>query len=134
MDERKELHFGVHFMVDGYNAPKEKLEDKNLLVECLKKLPEKMGMYALTDPLVVEVGPNNKKDPGGLSGFVIIAESHISFHTFPARGFVSIDVYTCADELDTEGFLTEFKNLFQFTDQDSHYIQRGMSYPEKNFQ
>jgi S-adenosylmethionine decarboxylase len=87
-------------------------------------------MYAISEPLVVEVGPNNKKDPGGLSGIVLIAESHISFHTFPRRGFVTIDIYTCADELDTDQLLKEFKKVFKFTDEDTHYIKRGVRYPQ----
>lgn len=132
MGERKETHFGVHFMIDGYNAPKEALEDKEALLNMLKTLPKRMGMYALTEPLVVEVGPNNKKDPGGITGIVPIAESHISCHTFPGRGFVTIDVYTCQDELDTERFVEEFKNVFKFSDQDTHYIRRGTNYPVEN--
>lgn len=132
MGEQKDTYFGVHFMVDGYNAPKEALNDNDALLDMLDTLPEKMGMYPLNKPVVAEVGPNNKKDPGGLSGFVMIAESHISFHTFPERGFVTIDVYTCADELDTVRFLEEFKKVFKFTDQDTHYIQRGTSYPAEN--
>jgi S-adenosylmethionine decarboxylase len=127
---KTETYFGVHFMVDGYNAPKEALEDKGALLDMLKTLPGKMSMYAISEPLVVEVGPNNKKDPGGLSGIVLIAESHISFHTFPRRGFVTIDIYTCADELDTDQLLKEIKKVFKFTDEDTHYIKRGVRYPQ----
>lgn len=36
--------------------------------------------------VVVEGGPMNRKDPGGPSGFVLIAESHIGFHTCTSRG------------------------------------------------
>lgn len=122
--------FGVHFMIDGYQAPKSALKDKALLLKFLQELPEKMGMYPISEPKVVEVGPNNKKDPGGLSGFVMIAESHISFHTFPNRGFVTIDVYTCQDHLDTEKLLREFKDTFQFADEDTHFINRGPRYPD----
>ena len=71
-----------------------------------------MGMHAINEPVVVEVGPKNRKDPGGLSGFVMIAESHISFHTFPKRGFVTIDVYTCQNELDTDKLTREFTDFF----------------------
>lgn len=130
--KQNESHFGVHFMVDGYNAPKEQLEDAQHLREVLYSLPEKLGMYRLCEPVVVEVGPNNKKDPGGYSGFVLIAESHISFHTFPNRGFVTADVYTCKNELDTDAFLEELRAIFGFTEQQVHFIQRGTSYPSKD--
>ncbi|MCD5381570.1 MAG: S-adenosylmethionine decarboxylase [Candidatus Pacebacteria bacterium] len=59
-------------------------------------------MFPICEPVVAEAGSNNKKDPGGLSGFVMIAESHVSLHTFPNRGFVTIDVYTCQNDLGTD--------------------------------
>lgn len=121
--------FGVHFMIDGYGAPEEKLKDATTLKKILLEIPNKMGMYTLTEPVVVEVGPNNKKDPGGLSGFVVIAESHIAFHTFPKRGFVTIDIYTCQSELDTDKLLKEFKNVFEFKNEETHMIERGRNYP-----
>lgn len=132
MGKETQGYFGVHFMLDGYNAPSDILKDKEVLWQMLTELPKKMGMYALAEPVLAEVGPNNKKDPGGLSGVVLIAESHISFHTFPGRGFVTIDVYTCQDEIDTEAFIEEFRQVFQFTAQDTHYIRRGTSYPAEN--
>lgn len=121
--------FGVHFMIDGYGAPKKNLENKEAFLTLLRELPGRMGMYPICEPQVVEVGPNNKKDPGGFSGFVMIAESHISFHTFPNRGFVTIDVYTCQDELDTEKFLNAFRDVFEFSDEDTHFLRRGPRYP-----
>lgn len=125
-------HFGIHLMVDGYGAPKELLKDPVALKHMLNTLPAKMGMHTISTPLVVEVGPKNRKDPGGLSGFVLIAESHISFHTFPERGFVTIDVYTCHDELDTDKLIAEFKKAFQYTDAETHIITRGIKYPSNN--
>ena len=42
----------------------------------------------------------------------MIAESHISIHTFPLRGFVSADVYTCQNSLDTEQICQYFAEAF----------------------
>lgn len=124
--------FGVHFMVDGYQAPSDILRDRPRLEQALKSIPDKMGMYTISEPVVVEVGPNNKKDPGGISGVVLIAESHLSFHTFPARGFVTIDVYTCKDTLDTDKLLEELKAVFQFQEAETHYVERGRNYPSND--
>lgn len=38
--------------------------------------------------------------PYGISGVVIIAESHLTIHSFPEKGYASIDVYTCGDKID----------------------------------
>jgi S-adenosylmethionine decarboxylase len=122
--------FGIHLMVDGYGAPSELLGDKVKLKALLEELPGIMKMHTISDPFVVEVGPQNKKDPGGISGFVLIAESHISFHTFPARGFVTIDVYTCQDTIDSEGFIKLFKDKFKLKEVETHIQPRGLRYPK----
>jgi S-adenosylmethionine decarboxylase len=126
--------FGVHFMMDGYGADKDLLHDVEHLRAMLTDIPVAMGMHALNTPVVVPVGPKNRKDPGGLSGFVMIAESHISFHTFPARGFVTIDVYTCQNDLDTEKLKTQFTEAFKITDSDIYVQKRGTRYPSENIQ
>lgn len=38
--------------------------------------------------------------PHGVSGVVIISESHLTIHSFPEHGYASIDVYTCGDKVD----------------------------------
>lgn len=124
--------FGIHFMLDGYGASLESLTDRMKLTKMLVEIPLSMNMHAISDPVVVEVGPNNRKDPGGLSGFVLIAESHISFHTFPKRGFVTIDVYTCQDILDTNKLLSLFTDAFKFKEVDTYVQRRGIKYPSTN--
>lgn len=124
--------FGVHFMLDGYGASESTLKDKELLTHMLHNIPKAMGMHVINEPVVVEVGPKNRKDPGGISGFVMIAESHISFHTFPARGFVTIDVYTCQNNLDTDKLQREFTDAFMLESSDVHIQKRGVRYPAEN--
>lgn len=121
--------FGVHFMLDGYGASSESLKNREGLVNMLTDIPASMGMHTISTPTVVEVGPKNRKDPGGLSGFVLIAESHISFHTFPNRGFVTIDVYTCQNDLDTDKLTDLFTSFFNLKRIDTYIQKRGVNYP-----
>lgn len=133
MQEIKTIQFGTHYMLDGYGGDQDILANKELLARVLADLPGSVGMHAISEPVVVEVGPNNMKDPGGVSGFVLVAESHISFHTFPKRGFVSIDVYTCQDYLDAEMLTKKFVDIFKFTKYDEHpVVKRGTKYPTNN--
>ncbi len=124
--------FGVHLMIDGYGASGELLTDAERLRGLLERLPGEMGMYAICDPVVVSVGPNNRKDPGGLSGFVMIAESHLSFHTFPSRGFVTIDIYTCQNDLDCEAVTARLRRAFGIAEADVHVQPRGLRYPAED--
>ncbi len=119
-------------MIDGYGGTFEKLNDKEVVFRCLNELPEDLGMTKLTAPEVYEAPGNGHKDPGGWSGFVVIAESHISIHTFPARGFVSIDVYTCKNGLDNRYTQKYFVDQFDLKDTEVNFVERGKKYPEKN--
>ena len=121
--------FGLHLMVDGYGADTERLADIAALTALLEELPAKLGMHAIATPQVLEVGPKNRKDPGGVSGFVLIAESHLSFHTFPSRRFVTLDVYTCQNSLDADRIVALMQDHFRFDSHDQFLQRRGLRYP-----
>ena len=121
--------FGIHLMIDGYQADPALLNDEVHFTSVLSSLPEKLGMHKITEPVVVKVGPNNKKDPGGISGFVMIAESHISFHSFPNRKFISIDVYTCQTDLNVNDVARQIIGDFAISDSDVTVVERGKRYP-----
>jgi S-adenosylmethionine decarboxylase len=132
MNKEGQTHFGEHLMLDGYGGSFEKLNDKELVLASLNGLPEMLGMHKLAEPEVYFADGNGGKDPGGWSGFVVIMESHISIHTFPARGFVSIDAYTCKNGLDIEKIIGYFVNRFELKDTEANFIERGKKYPQEN--
>jgi S-adenosylmethionine decarboxylase len=125
-------NFGEHLTIDGYGGNEERLNNKNLVLECLNELPLKLGMNKLAEPVVYLAPDNNIKDPGGWSGFVVIAESHISIHTFPKKGFVSADVYTCKNGLDKRIVIDYFKDKFTLIEVEDNFIKRGTKYPMHN--
>ena len=131
-DECSTCNFGEHLTIDGYDGDQRKLNDKDLILKCLNELPEVLGMNKLAEPQVYFVSDTKGKDPGGWSGFVVIVESHISIHTFPARKFVSADVYTCRDGLNKEFIVDYFKEKFRLQDVEVNLIKRGTKYPKYN--
>ena len=126
------IHFGEHLMIDGYSGDFDKLWDKDRVFRSVDELPEKEGMRKLVDTVIITVPPNDQKDPGGLSAYTMIAESHISIHTFPARGFVSIDFYTCRNGLRVEEITAYFKEIFDLKDIETNFIKRGTRFPKEN--
>jgi S-adenosylmethionine decarboxylase len=126
------MHFGEHLTIDGYDGNHDKLNDRDLVFSCLNDLPELMGMTKLSEPSISFAPGNNEKDPGGWSGYVIIMESHISVHTFPKRGFVSADVYTCKNGLDVKFVKNYFKEKFDLQELETNLLKRGMKYPMHN--
>lgn len=128
----KESYFGEHVTIDGYGGNSAKLDSKDTVLRALEELPRKLGMRALAEPAVFFAPGNDAKDPGGWSGFVVIQESHISIHTFPKRGFVSADVYTCKPGLDTDFIKGYFTEIFDLKEIEDHFIKRGTKYPAEN--
>lgn len=132
MSEAKQAHFGEHLTLDGYGGSYEKLNDRDLVLRCLNELPEKLGMHSLAEPVVYEAADNQLKDPGGWSGFVVIAESHISIHTFPKRRFVSVDAYSCKNGMERGIVIEYFREKFDLDEIETNFVIRGKKYPHEN--
>ncbi|MES2416147.1 MAG: S-adenosylmethionine decarboxylase [Patescibacteria group bacterium] len=126
------IQFGEHAMIDGYKGDPVLLDNKDIVLRALSELPERLGMHTLSEPMVMSAPDNGLKDPGGWSGFVIIAESHISIHTFPKRRFVSADVYTCKPGMDTKIITDYFTEIFKLEDIEYNFVKRGTRYPLEN--
>lgn len=131
-EDVKTIQFGEHVTIDGYGGSPELLNNQETVSFVLSDLPKKLGMKTLSTPMVVSAPDNGIKDPGGWSGFVIIAESHISIHTFPKRRFVSADVYTCRNGVDVQKIITYFTETFKLSDVESNFLKRGTRYPAEN--
>jgi S-adenosylmethionine decarboxylase len=125
-------NFGEHVTLDGYEGDYDLLNNKEYVLDCLNTLPAQLKMHKLAEPEIYHADDNGQNDPGGWSGFVVIAESHISIHTFPARRFVSADVYTCKCNTDVEAIKNYFIEKFKLGDVETNFIKRGTRYPLHN--
>jgi S-adenosylmethionine decarboxylase len=124
--------FGWHLTLDGYSGEPRRLGDREVVRAWLDELPDVLGMAKLIEPCVIEVGERNDKDPGGITGFVLIAQSHLSVHTFPRRGFVSADVFTCQENLDHGRIRESLSATFKLGEVESNLVPRGTRYPLVN--
>lgn len=84
-----ECFAGTHLLIDVREA--EGLDDLKLIEETMKKCVEAAGATLLTIDLH-HFTPN-----GGVSGVAILAESHISIHSWPEYGYAALDVFMCGD-------------------------------------
>ncbi len=126
--------FGLHLMLDAYESDPVRLDDMKLVYKFLNDAPGIIGMKKLTTPVVADADLSaSGKDPGGISGFVMIAESHISIHTFAKRGFFTLDVYSCRnfeEKIDT--LMNYIKETFSFGEHELQVVKRGLHYPVKD--
>ena len=122
------LGFGPHLVFDGYRCAGARLTDLDRMYEFLDRLPEQIGMTKIMPPYVFR---HADRQPAreGLSGFVLIAESHVSIHTFPSRKFVNADVFSC-EPFDVQVVLAELKKMFSPVRVEWKLLDRGREFPK----
>jgi S-adenosylmethionine decarboxylase len=121
--------FGPHLMLDGYGCDRAKLEDLDLIYKLLDEFPAKIGMTKIMPPYVFKyIGV--KPEDWGLSGFVLIAESHISIHTFPEKSFVSVDIFSCK-HFDIQLSTQYLMKAFGMQKVESNVLDRGTEFPKE---
>ena len=103
------LGFGPHLVYDGFGCPASRLEDLDDLYRLLDTLPERIHMTKIIPPYVFR--HQSVEGADGYSGFVLIAESHISVHAFPKRNYVNADIFSC-EPFDVETALAELTQAF----------------------
>lgn len=89
--------FGPHLLLEAYGSPKERLSDIGLISNLLDIYPEKLEMHKIMPPYVFKYDGGQVKEDWGISGVVLIAESHIALHTFPEKEFFTLDIFSCKD-------------------------------------
>lgn len=88
--ERDGLRFaGQHLIVDMWQA--ERLDDAAYMEEAFKRAVEAAGATLL------HIHVHTFSEGGGVSGVAVLAESHISVHTWPERDYAAFDVFMCGD-------------------------------------
>ncbi|MFQ5860376.1 MAG: S-adenosylmethionine decarboxylase [Dehalococcoidia bacterium] len=116
----------MHLIVDGYGGDVVRLWDADALRRFLDTCPESIGMTKISEPSVLHYQGSREED-GGVSGFVLIAESHISVHTFPVRRYVNVDVFSCRS-FDAQRVLAEIRELFALEELRNWVLDRGVEY------
>ena len=91
--------FGPHLTLDLYGCDKEKLADAGFIAKVMSEVPNELEMNKFSEPHITDVPAQGEDsfDRGGITGFVILVESHMAIHTFPADGYASFDIFSCKD-------------------------------------
>src|SRR5579859_3522277 len=113
----------VHLMLELYNVDRETLSNEPLIRSVLDQYPGCVGMEKVSPVHLYDIETSNPLD-AGLSGFVVIAQSHISLHAWPEYGEVDIDICSCK-EFSQEDAVAFAREIFQSNDVESHFVVRG---------
>ena len=116
--ERKgQVYAGDHMLVDLWGA--KSLDDLLVIKKTLRAAVKACGATLL------HIHLNQFSQGGGISGIALLAESHMSIHTWPERGFASFDVFTCGS-CQAENTLTVLKNYLSPDQVESVIYKRGL--------
>lgn len=81
---------GTHLLAEYRGIDAALLDDATLLASILVAAAQAAGARVLDQRF-------HRFDGGGVSGFLLLAESHVSIHTWPSEHRAAVDVYTCGD-------------------------------------
>jgi S-adenosylmethionine decarboxylase len=68
----------------------------------------------------------HKFSPQGVSGVVVISESHLAIHTWPELGYAAVDVFTCGDRVDPWDACSYLVEKFNATKMEAREVKRGI--------
>ncbi len=87
---KKRNDFGRHYLIDLRDCDPEIIKSVDPTREIVLRAAKECGATILDDHF-------HQFQPIGVSGVVLIAESHISIHTWPESGFAAADIFTCGE-------------------------------------
>lgn len=117
-------------MLDLYGCNKEKLNDLQFIYNFLDKLPSEIGMTKIAPPQITSYpGKETSFDKGGISAFVLIAESHIVIHTFVEQEHAFVDIFSCKN-FDMEHAEKVIVEALEAKKVDKYLNNRGVEFPK----
>ena len=109
---------GHHTLIELHGCDVAKLSDvarvRSLMLEAVK---QSGGTY-VTDVF-------HHFTPHGVSGVIVIAESHVTIHTWPEHGYAAADVFTCGESFRHEVFVHMMREDLAATDVKTQTVHRG---------
>ena len=80
---------GQHLLADLYDVASDRLVDARLLADCLGAAARRGGMNPIGPPVL------HRFEGGGLTGYLLLSESHIALHTYPEHRYLALDIFSC---------------------------------------
>ncbi|MGL4634238.1 MAG: adenosylmethionine decarboxylase [Cetobacterium sp.] len=117
---------GRHILIEFYNCDEEILKNPILIKEHMNEAAR------IANATIVE-SVFHHFNPYGVSGAVIISESHLAIHTWPEYGYAAVDVFTCGDKIDPWTAFKFLEDVFKSDRSESIEVPRGMVDKIRNY-
>ena len=86
---------GRHLLIELKDCNVEVLNDLGFLKRCLHDAADQIGATVVNECY-------HEFSPQGISGVLVISESHICIHTWPEHGYAAVDIFTCGNSVKPE--------------------------------
>jgi S-adenosylmethionine decarboxylase proenzyme len=116
---------GNHILVEFYNCDKQIMNDAPFIEKV-------MNEASLMSGATVVGSHFHTFSPHGVSGVVVIAESHLSIHTWPEYGYAAVDIFTCGDTIQPEIAFEHLKESFKAASTSTLEMRRGQLHDIKD--
>ena len=110
---------GRHVLAELYGCRRDVLND-------VKKVQELMVAAAVRAGAEIREVAFHKFSPQGVSGVVVISESHLAVHTWPEFGYAAVDVFTCGERVDPRTATNYIVEAFSASNFTTKEIERGV--------
>ena len=91
-NDEKLIHQSKHLLLELYRCDCAKLNDE-LFLRCTLNRAAKLAKAKVLNLI------SNKFEPQGVTAIVLLAESHISIHTWPESNYSAVDIFTCGQNM-----------------------------------
>lgn len=86
---------GTHLLIEYWGCEPDVLGNLELISRVMREAAEATGATVI-ESVMRKFQPYDADDPvPGVSGVLVLAESHLSIHTFPKQGYAAVDAFTC---------------------------------------
>lgn len=113
---------GRHILCEAYGCDPAILDDE-------QKVQEIMVEAALRAGADIREVTFHKFSPQGVSGVVVISESHLAIHTWPELGYAAIDVFTCGESVNPWAACHYLTRAFKAQSTEATEMRRGVLGP-----
>jgi len=115
---------GEHYIIELYDCRQSILDSLEEIKQTLLDAARMAGATIIDQRF-------HKFSPQGVSGVVVIAESHLSIHTWPEKGYAALDLFTCSHDMNIGRAMELLRQVFEPGQTDVHYVPRGIFNPAR---
>ncbi|MEE8408960.1 MAG: adenosylmethionine decarboxylase [Myxococcota bacterium] len=108
----------VHSMLEMFDCPQERLNDVEFAREVVREAAVAAGATVLAEVA-------HRFEPQGVTAIAVLAESHLSVHTWPEYGYAAADVFTCGTTTDPEAACRLLADRFGAARHELKTLSRG---------